>query len=438
MKTCDLIINARWIAPVCPATPTLERGAIAIQDGRIIDIGTQTELRERWQARDTIERPQSVLIPGLINAHTHAAMSVMRGIADDLPLTEWLEQHIWPAEGQHASTEMVRDGTRLAMAEMIASGTTCFNDMYFFPDAVASVVTDARMRASIGLIVIEFETAWASGPDEYLSKAMAVYDEHASNPTLSMQFAPHAPYTVSEATLARVHTQADQLDIGVHIHLHETAGEVSQFVEQHGERPFARLERLGMINSNLLAVHMTQLSDDEIALAAQRGISVVHCPESNMKLASGQAPVAAMIKAGVNVALGTDGAASNNDLDMLGEMRSAALLGKITADDASALDAQTILKMATLNGAKALGIDDQVGSLSVGKWADITCIALDQPHTTPVYNPVSTLVFAAGRDDVSDVWVAGRALLKDRQLTTINRAEVMDRAREWGKRMGKT
>lgn len=435
MSDCDFIINAGWVATVSMDHGVIPKGAVAVSNGKIVAVGTQSDLREHWIAKETVERPRSLLIPGLINSHTHAAMSLMRGIADDLPLETWLAEHIWPAEARHVSVDMVRDGTRLALAEMIRGGITCFNDMYFCPDTVAEVASETRMRASIGLIVIEFETMWAKDPDEYLEKAMTVYDAFAANPMITMQFAPHSPYAVSAETLQRIHTQADQLDIGVHTHLHETATEVATHLAERGERPFAQLDRMGMINGNLLAVHMTQLTDAEIARAAETGISIAHCPESNMKLASGMAPVARLLEAGVNVCLGTDGAASNNDLNMLGEMRSAAMLGKVVAKDASALDAATVLEMATLNGAKALNIDDRVGSLEVGKWADITCVALDKLHTAPIYDPISALVYAADRNDVTDVWVAGRRLLKDQQLTTIDEAAVLSRAREWGHRL---
>lgn len=424
--------------PVDGNTPLIENAATAVSNGRIVAVGPRDAVSAQWQARESVDRPDGMLIPGLINAHTHAAMSLMRGVADDTPLETWLNDHIWPLEAEHVTAEMVRDGTRLAMAEMIRGGVTCFNDMYFFPDIVAEAASAARMRASVGLIVIEFETAWAASADEYLSKGMAVYDEFAANPLISMQFAPHSPYTVSEETLARIHTQADQLDIPVHTHLHETAGEIALQVESRGERPFAQLERLGMLNTGLLAVHMTQLTDNEIEAAGRARISVVHCPESNMKLASGIAPVAKLIAAGVCVALGTDGAASNNDLDMIGEMKTAALLGKIAANDASALSAHTVLEMATINGARALGIDDQTGSLEVGKWADIACIDFTGVHTAPIYDPVSTLVYSADRNDVRDVWVAGKPLLENRTLTTIDEAATLSRAREWGGRIANT
>ncbi|MEM7765307.1 MAG: TRZ/ATZ family hydrolase [Pseudomonadota bacterium] len=437
MQQCDLLLTARWVVTVDDDNRVLDNAGLAIRGGRIVAIDSEDSLRRQWQAREHIDCGRAALLPGLVNTHTHAAMSLFRGIADDVPLETWLNEHIWPLEGQHANADFVRDGTRLAIAEMIRSGTTCFNDMYFCPDVVAEVANEARIRASIGLIVIEFPTVWASGPDEYLSKAMQVYDAHAADTLLSMQFAPHSTYAVTEATLKRVRTQADQLDIGVHIHLHETVAEVQQHAAQHGERPFATLDRLGLVNDRLLAVHMTQLSSDEIARAAERGISIAHCPESNMKLASGSAPVADLISAGVNVALGSDGAASNNDLDLFGEMRSAALLGKVTSADASRPSAAEVLRMATAGGATALGIDEVTGSLSAGKSADVIAVRMDQPHTTPCFDPVGAIVYAAGRSDVSDVWVAGRRLMNARQLTTIDESSILERAVEWQSRLGK-
>ena len=365
-------------------------------------------------------------------------MALFRGIADDLPLEQWLQQHIWPLEGAHVTADFVRDGARLAMAEMLRGGTTCFNDMYFYPDVVAESAIDARMRASLGLIVIDFPTVWAADADEYLKKGVAVYDQFAGHPLVSLQFAPHSTYAVGEDTLARVRVQADQLDIGIHTHLHETAAEVSAHGERHGERPFAQLRRQGFVNGTLLAAHMVHADDAEIAAAGDSGMSVAHCPESNLKLASGIADVPRLLDAGVNVALGTDGAASNNDLDMIGEMRTAALLAKTKAGDASVVPAATVLEMATRNGARALGIEQHTGSLEPGKWADIACIRLDRPHTAPCTDPLSALVYSAGRDDVSDVWVAGRPVLENRKLLTIDEDAVVARAREWAQRFQAT
>ena len=431
MKTIDTLIHASWVVPVEPEGLVLDDHCIAIHEGQILAILPSGEAAQHYQAEHELDRCGHVLIPGLINAHTHAAMSLMRGLADDLPLMEWLGQHIWPAEGRWVSPEFVRDGTRLAMAEMLRSGTTCFNDMYFFPDEVARQVEHAGMRAVLGMIIIDFPTAWAQNAEEYLHKGLALHDSVRDSSLISTALAPHAPYTVSDEPLQKVLMFAEELDIPVHMHVHETATEVSQENEQRGQRPLARLAELGLLSPRLLAVHMTQLDEAEIQAVADANAHVVHCPESNLKLASGFCPVQKLLDAGINVALGTDGAASNNDLDMLGEMRSAALLAKGVAGDAAALPAARALSMATINGARALGLDSVCGSLTPGKAADIVAIRMDQIETQPLYQVISQLVYACGRDQVRDVWVAGRHLLKDRQLTTLDEAAILDSARQW-------
>jgi 5-methylthioadenosine/S-adenosylhomocysteine deaminase len=362
-------------------------------------------------------------------------MTLLRGIADDLPLMDWLQGYIWPAENRWVNADFVRDGTELAIAEMLRGGVTCFNDMYFFPDAAAQVVRQCGIRASLGLIVLDFPTAWGSSPQEYLDKGLALREQYKSDPLLSFVFAPHAPYTVSDPWLNKVRILADELDMPVHIHLHETADEVRMSLQKSGKRPIARLMELGLFTPALLAVHMTQLTEQEIADSARCGIHIVHCPESNLKLASGFCPVAKLLAAGINVALGTDGAASNNDLNMFGEMRSAALLAKGIAGDAAAVPAETALRIATLNGARALGLDKEAGSLVPGKWADVTAVNLGYLETQPVHNPLSALVYSAGRRQVSDVWVAGKRLLQDGELTRIDIPSLAARVDIWQQRI---
>ncbi len=426
----DLKVSARWVIPIEP-DGVLHHHAVIVRDGRIIDILTQDEAALRYTTTQHIDCPGHALLPGLINAHTHAAMSLLRGIADDLPLAQWLQEHIWPAEAKWLSEAFVRDGTQLAMAEMLRSGTTTFNDMYLFPDITAHCAIDCGMRATVGLVVLDFPTPWAQNADEYLAKGLQLHDELKDESLLSTALAPHAPYTVSDAPLRRVAVLSNELDIPVHIHVHETAFEVRESLSQHGKRPLARLDALGLTGPNLLAVHMTQLEADEIALLAERGSHVLHCPESNLKLASGICPVPALARAGVNVALGTDGSASNNDLDLFGEMRTAALLAKGTSGDARAVSAHEALRMATLNGARALGIQQHTGSLAIGKAADMIAVNLDTIETRPVYDPVSHLVYACGREAVDHVWVAGRMLLHNRRLTTLDEADLLARARHW-------
>jgi 5-methylthioadenosine/S-adenosylhomocysteine deaminase len=432
----DTLIHARWVIPVEPAGTVLTEHSIGIANGRIAVIAPQAECRAQITADDVLEMPGHALIPGLVNAHTHAAMSLFRGLADDLPLMTWLNDHIWPAEARWVHEEFVADGTRLALAEMLRSGTTCFNDMYFFPDVTARVVNQTGMRAVVGLIIIDFPTQWAQDPDGYFAKAVEIYDRLKNKPLTRTAFAPHSPYAVGDASLARLLRLANELpEMPIHMHLHETADEVRQSVAQHGQRPIARLDKLGLLGPNLAAVHMTQLEDGELEVCAERGVQVVHCPESNLKLASGFCPVQRLLDAGVNVALGTDGAASNNDLDMLSEMRTAALLAKGVAGDASALPAARALEMATLGGARALGLADEIGSLVVGKAADIAAVALDRPEAEPLYNPVSQIVYASSRHQVSDVWVAGEQLLRNRQLTTLDVSEISSAAALWGTRI---
>ena len=435
MKHADSLISARWIIPVEPHATVLEEHTVVVVNGTIEAVLPTREALADWQCDHPVELPGHALIPGLVNAHTHAAMSLMRGMADDLPLMTWLNEHIWPAEARWVGEGFVRDGTRLAIAEMVRSGTTCFNDMYFFTDIAARVASDAGMRACIGMIVIDFPTAWAADHDDYLRKGLAVHDHYRHDPLITTAFAPHAPYTVSDLPLQRIATYAEELDVPIHIHVHETAGEVAQALEQSGDRPLARLDRLGLVSRRLMAVHMTALDDDDIARVAAGGASVVHCPQSNLKLASGLCPVQRLLDAGINVALGTDGAASNNDLDLLGEMQSAALIGKITAGNAAAVDAASVLRMATLGGATALGLDDRIGSITPGKAADLTAIDLSALETQPVYHPISQIVYAAGREQVSDVWVAGRRLLKQRRLTTLDEETLLASAAQWRERM---
>ena len=431
----DSLIHARWVIPVEPLNTVLEHHSIAVHEGRILDVLPSTEANEKYAAEVEHHLTDHALIPGLVNAHTHAAMSLFRGLADDLHLMDWLQNHIWPAESQWVNPEFVADGSRLAIAEMLRGGTTCFNDMYFFPDETARVADNAGMRAVVGLIVIDFPTVWAANVDEYLHKGIEVHDHYRNNPLITTAFAPHAPYTVSDEPLQRVITFAEEMDIPIHMHLHETAHEVQEAETTNDQRPLARLEQLGLISPRFVAVHMTQLADEEIDHVATRGAHVVHCPESNMKLASGFCPVQQLLDAGVNVALGTDGAASNNDLDMFGEMRSAAMLGKVVARDASALTAAQTLHMATLGGAQALGLETKIGSLEIGKAADITAVNLGELETQPVYHPVSQLVYAAGREQVSDVWVAGQHLLKDRVLTTMDQQAIIAKTKQWAEKI---
>jgi 5-methylthioadenosine/S-adenosylhomocysteine deaminase len=435
MEPCDLLIEAGWVVPVEPHGVVLEDHAVAIRNGVIIGLLPTAEARMRFESMDTVSRPQAVLIPGLVNAHVHNPMTLLRGVADDLPLMQWLQGHIWPLEAQLIAPDFVADGITLAIAEMLRGGTTCCNENYFFPDVQAATYSRHGFRARIGLPIIDFPSAWARSDDEYFDRAIEVHDQWRKDPLVACAFAPHAPYTVSDASFERIRMLSDQLDIPVHCHVHETAHEVAESQQKHNQRPLARLDRLGLVNDRLIAVHMTQLTDVEIALCAERGVSVAHCPESNLKLASGFCPVGKLQRAGVNLAIGTDGAASNNDLDMFGETRSAALLAKAVADDASALDAASALRAATLGGARALEFDDRIGSIEIGKQADLACIDLGQLETQPLHHVVSQLIYACGRQQVSDVWIAGRHKLRGRVLLDMDADAIVANARQWRKRI---
>jgi 5-methylthioadenosine/S-adenosylhomocysteine deaminase len=431
MHDVDTLIHARWVVPVEPDDRSVEHHSVAITDGRIAGLMPTAQARREFRARAVVELGEHVLIPGLVNAHTHAAMTLFRGLADDLPLMDWLNNHIWPAEAKWVSPEFVRDGVEHAIAEMLRGGTTCFNDMYFFPAATAQAAEALGMRAVVGMIALDFPSAYAQGADDYLHKGLQLHDQLRHSTLVTTAFAPHAPYTVSDAPLEKIRMYADELDRPIHMHVHETAHEVEEASARFGVRPLERLAQLGLLGPRLLAVHMTQLLDAEIETLARLNVHVVHCPESNLKLASGFCPVHKLLRAGVNVALGTDGAASNNDLDMLGEMRTAALLAKGVAADATALPAHTALRMATLNGARALGLEERIGSIVAGKAADLVAVDLSSIATQPVYDPVSQLVYSATRDQVTDVWVDGKRLLADGNLAHLDRSTLARKAQVW-------
>ena len=434
-KAIDLLIRARWIIPVEPANTVLEHHALAVCDGRIVDLLPERDAAEHYVAARETRLDRHVLLPGLVNLHCHAAMSLLRGLADDTPLMSWLQDHIWPAEGRHVSPEFVHDGTLLACAEMLRGGITCFNDMYFFPTAAAAAVREAGMRAVIGLPLLEFPTAYATDADDYLAKGLAARDELLGQPLLHFALAPHAPYTVSDRSFERIATLTGELDLPVHLHVHETRAEIEESLKLHGVRPLERLRRLGIVGPNLIAVHAVHLDRHEIALLAGNGCSVAHCPASNLKLGSGIAPVAELLAAGVNVGIGTDGAASNNRLDLLADMRLAALLAKGASGDAAAMGAHAALHAATLAGARALGLDHEIGSLLPGKSADLCAVSLDDPLLAPCYAPESHMVYVANRENVSHVWVAGQMALENHALTGFLKKDLEKIASIWQTRI---
>ncbi|MCF5667889.1 TRZ/ATZ family hydrolase [Pseudomonas marginalis] len=430
----DVLLLPTWLVPVEPAGVVLKEHGLGIRDGRIAFIGPRAAAL-KLAAHEVRELPGMLLSPGLINAHGHAAMSLFRGLADDLPLMTWLEKHIWPAEAKWVDEAFVRDGTDLAIAEQLKGGITCFSDMYFYPKVASDRVHNSGMRAQIAIPILDFPIPGASTADEAIRQGIELFGDLKHHPRIKITFGPHAPYTVCDDNLEKIRVIAEELDATIHMHVHETAFEVQQAVEQTGERPLARLGRLGLLGPRFQAVHMTQISEDDLALLVESNTSVIHCPESNLKLASGFCPVERLWQAGVNVAIGTDGAASNNDLDLLGETRTAAMLAKAVAGSATALDAHRALRMATLNGARAMGLESEIGSLEVGKAADIVAFDLSGLAQQPIYDPVSQLIYATGRDCVKHLWVAGKQLLDDRQLTRMDEHQLTATAIAWGQRI---
>ena len=430
----DLLLLPTWLVPVEPAGVVLQGHGLGIRDGRIALIAPRDEAL-RHPATEVRELPGMLLSPGLVNAHGHAAMSLFRGMADDKALMNWLQDHIWPAEGKWVDEAFIRDGTDLAIAEQLQGGITCFSDMYFFPEVASERVHSNGIRAQITIPVLDFPIPGARDADEALRKGLSLFDDLRLHPRIKVAFGPHAPYTVSDDKLENIRMLAEELDAGIHMHVHETAFEVQQSLEQRGERPMARLARLDLLGPRFQAVHMTQINDEDLHLLVESNASVIHCPESNLKLASGFCPVERLWQAGVNVAVGTDGAASNNDLDLLGETRTAALLAKAVAGSATALDVHRALRMATLNGARALGLDDEIGSLEVGKAADIVAFDLTELAQQPVYDPVSQLIYASNRHCVKHVWVGGKQLLDNRRLTRMDEDKLHASARAWGEKI---
>lgn len=431
MEKVDHIIHAKWVITCEENNRILEDHALVVKANKIHTILPSAEVAQHFTAAHEHDYKRHAVLPGFINSHTHIAMNVFRGLADDLPLMDWLKNYIWPAETRWVSPELVADASALAMAEMIRCGTTCFNDMYYFLDETAQAADVAGIRAHLGMTVISLPTAWAKTTQEYFKKGQEFFEKYKNHDRIHATLAPHSTYTLSMEDLTKVKQWATKYNLRINIHLQETATEVAEIIAKYNKTPLQLLDDIGMVSPELIAVHMTQITDADFAILQKRKPNIVHCPESNMKLASGACPVQRLRDAGINVALGTDGAASNNDLDMLSEMRSAALLGKLTANDSQAVDAAAALQMATLNGAKALGIQHITGSLEAGKSADFIAIDLEQIETQPLYHPVSQIVYAASRQQVTDVWVAGKQLMKNRVLTTLDEKALIEKAHHW-------
>ena len=431
----DLLLNCKWIIPIVPENQTLTDCAIAIDNGKIIGLLPQAEAARRFSAGKVQDLDHHIVMPGLVNSHGHAAMSLLRGYADDLPLRSWLENHIWPAEAKFLSEEFVRDGTRLSIAEMIRSGTTCFADMYFFDEAIATEVRNSGVRSQISFTVLDFPTPYGKNADDYIHKGLALRDNCKDQPLIKIACAPHAPYSVSDRALGILATYANELDMAIHIHCHESASEITESLQAYDCRPLERLEKLGLLLPQTQLVHMTQITEDDIALVRDHNCHIMHCPQSNLKLANGFCPVVKFIENEVNVALGTDSAASNNTLDLFSEIKSASLLAKAVSGDAASLDAHAALRMATINGAKALAWDNEIGSLESGKQADIIAVKIDSISQQPLYNPASQLIYTNSGSQVSHSWVAGKMLLENRKLCTINERSLIQTTEQWRKKI---
>ncbi len=423
------ILSPKWVLTM-ESDHVLTGHSVVVENDIIAAVTTTDEALRQFPHAKQVELNEQLLMPGLINAHGHAAMNLFKGMADDLPLMSWLNDHIWPAEGRWISYEFVEDGSKLAIAEMLKSGTTCFSDMYFFPEASANASAELGMRAVCYGPVLDFPTPYGSGADDYIEKIIAAHDEYKHHPLITIGFGPHAPYTVSDEPIQKIRTLASQLNIPIQIHLHETEFEVHDALEQTGQRPIERLDALGFLGPDVQAVHVTQANQLDMDILAKNGVHVVHCPESNLKLASGFCPVDALQKNGINVCLGTDGSASNNDLNMFGELHIAAILAKAVAKDAAALPAIEALRMATINGAKALDMADQIGSIVEGKQADLISIDFNHIAAQPVFDPVSHLAYNTGHT-VNHVWIAGTQQVKHGKLCHINEQLYIERAQQW-------
>ncbi|MFY7867749.1 TRZ/ATZ family hydrolase [Roseateles sp.] len=421
------ILKARWLLSMAPGSQVLNDHALVITGERIAAILPWADADAQYPDAERVELGQHVLIPGLINGHTHSAMSLLRGVADDVPLMDWLQNHIWPLEKKWVSEDWTYQGSLLSACEALRGGVTYLNDMYFFPTAMARAAIDSGIRAGVSINVIDFPTGYAANAAEYIANGLAAYEQFKGQASLDWTSAPHAPYTVSDETFVQLRELAERYDMQMHCHIHETQDEVDGSLKQYGVRPLERLNKLGLLNERMMAVHMVHLTDDEIAMLGRQGVHLVHNPNSNMKLASGVCPVTALEAAGVNTILGTDGAASNNRQDMFGEIRAAALLAKGSTCNPTTVSARIALEMATIRAAKAMGRADDLGSLEVGKLADVVAVSLDSLECRPVYNPEAQLVYVAGREHVSDVWVGGRQVMKGRVLTTLDQAAVLDR-----------
>ncbi|MBA4349174.1 MAG: S-adenosylhomocysteine deaminase [Thermodesulfovibrio sp.] len=435
MQKVDLIVCGDYVLTMNEKLEVISSGAVVIHDKKIIDVDTADAIFKRYSSEKIIEGKGRAVLPGLVNTHTHAAMVLFRGLVDDLLLNDWLKKYIWPAENKFLSPEFIHDAIELACLEMLKAGITTYNDMYFYGDAAAQATKKMGMRAVLGSGIVDFPTATAKTADEYLEKAARFINSWNEDELIIPAIAPHSIYACSPETLKKSKAIADKYGNLLHIHLSETEWEVGEVMSLYGKKPVKHLEAIGFLEGRVLAAHCVWVDDDEIELLARRNVSVSHCMESNLKLSSGFAPVVTMLMSGVKVTFGTDGAASNNDLNILSEMATTAKVHKALANDPTILDAKTVVLMATRWGAEALGLGEKVGSIERGKTADIITINFQKPHLTPLYDVYSHMVYAAMASDVETVIVNGRVIIDNRVLTTGSEDEILQKASEWGKQI---
>ena len=431
IQQVSTIISAKWICPVRPLNVTLEDHSIVIDENRIIDIIETKKIASLYQTHQHVQLHHHIVTPGLINAHTHAAMNLFRGFADDQPLHTWLHESIWPLEKKWVTPDFVYDGTLIACAEMLKSGVTTFNEMYFYPEAASRAIKQSGMRANIGLFVMDYPSNYANDGEDYLMKGLEARDGWRDEALITSSLAPHAPYSVSDKTLNQVLTYANQLNLTIHMHVHETENEILESIKQFQLRPIERLHRLGLLSPQFMAVHAVYLNDQDLNALSKESTSVIHCPTSNLKLGSGVADIETLQKHNINVCIGTDGSASNNKQDVLHDMQLASLLAKGLKKNPAIMDAKTSLEMVTINGAKALGLEDHIGSIEKGKYADLVAFNMDQVSTLPMYDPMSHLIYATSREEVSHVWVNGLLQYEEGLLTSIDTQLCKDIGLRW-------
>mgnify|MGYP002628391574 CR=1 FL=1 len=436
-KIVSTIISASWIFTANSDNQLLENHSIVINEGLIVDILQSANVFDFYQADDVYQLTNQLLIPGLINAHTHLGMTLLKGFADDLSLSVWLNEHIWPAEKNFVSPQFVSDGSRLAMAEMLKSGITTFNDMYFYPQSTAEVANEVGMRANIGLVVLDFPTNYASDPQDYLNKGFIFRDSWRDNALISTSIAPHAPYSVSDEAFKLISTYAEQLQMNIHTHLHETTAEVKESLQRYNMTPIQRLDKLGILGPNLTAAHCVHLDSTDTSLIEKNQVSIIHNPSSNMKLGSGIADIKSFFDRGINIGLGTDSSASNNRLDIITEMRATLLLHKANYQDAEFLKPVDVIRMATINAARAIGLDSKIGSIEKGKRADITAINLDSIECQPCYDPLSTFLYSCDKSAVSNVWIDGDIKLRKHLLVNIDEDKLLHTTKLWQQKIKK-